>query len=126
MDRTSYARISILSLAAAALPYVTFGVQDVTGNMPSDFKGVIGYALSILNLLLPILFALSFIIFFWGLSKFILSSSGSPADIQKGKNYMMWGILALFILVSARTLISLASNDLEFGPAKTVPSLPEK
>jgi len=101
-------------------------LAQATGSIGfGTLTDIINYALSITSLILPILFALAFIIFFWGLSKFILNSSGAPAEIAKGKSYMMWGILALFILVSARTLISMAANDLDVpGGAKIIPSLP--
>ncbi|MBI4155776.1 MAG: hypothetical protein HY507_00910 [Candidatus Zambryskibacteria bacterium] len=87
------------------------------------FGGVIAYILGIIDVLNPILFALAFLFFFWGLSKFILSS-GNQADIQKGKNYMLWGILVLFILLTFRSIISIVSTELELGPATEKPLLP--
>ena len=86
----------------------------------SSFLGVINYLLSLINILNPILFTLAFLIFFWGLSKFILSS-GSKDEVQKGKDYMLWGIAALFILLSFMAIINLASNDLGFGGVNGTP-----
>ncbi|GEM_PF-576273 len=80
----------------------------------STFKGVIFEILNVISILIPILFAGAFLVFFWGLSKFILSSN-NQADIDKGKTYMMWGVLALFILISFRSIITLVSRDLEIG-----------
>lgn len=80
----------------------------------SNFKSLIGYVISILDILVPILSGLAFVVFFWGLSKFILNSS-KPEEIKIGKNYMAWAILALFILFTFRTIISLVSGDLGFG-----------
>ncbi len=88
----------------------------------TTFHDVIFYLLDLLYILIPILFSLAFIVFFWGLSKFILSS-GNQADLEKGKNYMLWGTLALFILISFRAILSLVSADFEFGNAKTIPLL---
>ena len=88
------------------------------------FGGVITYILGIIEILSPILFALAFLLFFWGMSKFILSS-GNQADIQKGKNYMLWGILALFILLTFRSIITRVSTELELGGNTTqIPLLP--
>ncbi len=84
-----------------------------------NFSGVVSYLLQIINILNPILFTLAFLVFFWGLSKFILSS-GNAADVAKGKSYMGWGILALFILLSFMAIINLVTNDLGFGPANAV------
>ena len=90
----------------------------------SSFSGIVDYALSILNVLIPILFSAAFIVFFWGLSKFILNGSGNQAELKKGKDYMMWGILALFILLTFRTIISLIATEFELGDGKTIPQLP--
>lgn len=73
----------------------------------------ITYITEIVDLAIPILSALAFIVFFWGLSKFILNSN-KQAEIENGKTYMMWGILALFILVSFGAIIGLIKGDL-FG-----------
>lgn len=78
----------------------------------NTFRDVILYVLGIISVLTPILFTLAFLVFFWGLSKFILSS-GNETEVAKGKSYMLWGILALFILLTFKSIISLVSNDLE-------------
>src|SRR5579863_1597296 len=80
----------------------------------SNFQTLIGYALSIFAILVPILEGLTFIVFFWGLSKFILNA-GNKEEVSKGKTYMAWGILALFILLSYKAIIGWASNQFEFG-----------
>ena len=78
------------------------------------FKSVIGYILEVIYLLIPILMGLAFIVFFWGLSKFILNSN-KPEELKNGRTYMLWGILALFILFTFTAIIGLVSNELGFG-----------
>ena len=87
------------------------------------FQGIVFYILRIIRTLIPILWALAFMIFFWGLSKFILKSDDQKTR-ENGRNYMMWGVLALFILVSFRVIISFVSNDLELGNSQIAPQLP--
>lgn len=89
----------------------------------STIKGVIYEVLGIIGLALPILFALCFLVFFWGLSKFILNP-GSQADIQKGKSYMMWGVLILFILISFRAIVGIIARDLDIGDSTSIPLIP--
>lgn len=87
-------------------------------------KDVIGYVLSLLQTLVPILGVLAFIIFFWGLSKFILNA-GNKGEIEKGRNYMLWGILALFILLTYKVIVTFISGDLGLGgDANVIPRLP--
>ncbi len=92
----------------------------------TNFKEIIGYLLSIIAILNPILFTLAFLVFFWGLSKFILSS-GNATDIAKGRTYMIWGILALFILLTFMSIINFVSNDFfdTAGTSTVKPLLPE-
>ena len=87
----------------------------------SNFKGVLEEVGSVISILIPILSGIALIYFFWGLSKFILNSS-KPEDIKKGREYMLWGILVLFILFTFQTIIGLVSNELEIG-GKT-PAIP--
>lgn len=113
----------IFGLMSFSIPVLTFAQADF--NLAgSNFKSLIGYILSIINVLVPMLSGLAFIVFFWGLSKFILNS-GKPEEIKNGRNYMMWAILALFILFTFRTIITLVSGDLELGGnGQVVPHLP--
>jgi len=113
--------IFLLNTFVFFIPVITLAQADFS-LAGKNFKDIILYVLSIIAVLIPILFAIAFIVFFWGLSKFILNSS-VQADIEKGKNYMIWGVLALFILISFRAIIGLVVGDLGFGDAKEAPQL---
>ncbi len=102
----------------AFLPVITFAFS-LEG---STFGGIIDEIVSILNILTPIMTAIAVIFFFWGLSKFILNS-GNQADLDKGKKYMFWGVLALFILITYRTIIGFVANDLGIGGSSGLPYL---
>ena len=51
----------------------------------STVGGVIAYVIELLNLLVPILVAGALVLFFWGLSRFVISA-GNEAELKKGKN----------------------------------------
>jgi hypothetical protein len=80
----------------------------------SSFKGVVCYIVSLISIITPILFFIAFIFFFWGLSKYILMANNEK-ELQTGKNYMLWGILALFILVSVQAIVGIVTNEFGFG-----------
>lgn len=88
----------------------------------STFYDVMDYLNIMLRTINPILFSIVFIVFFWGLSKFILHSD-SEQEVTKGKNYMIWGILVLFILISFRAIISFITGDLGLGSASAIPTI---
>lgn len=76
----------------------------------SGFNNVEGTLRNFLNLindtLLPIVIALALLYFFWGLAKFILSSGGDEEERTKGKNIMLWGIIAFFVMVSVWGIVN--------------------
>ena len=104
---------TILILAVTFSPVFVFGA-DFTLGSNSTLKTLIFQALGVINVITPILSALAFIIFFWGLSRFILHS-GEQKTREEGKQRMMWGILALFILLTFRAIIGLVSSELEIS-----------
>lgn len=60
---------------------------------------------TLLNYILPVLLALAIIYFFWGLIKFI-RAAGDPKAASEGKSIMIWGIIAIFIMVAIFGIIN--------------------
>ncbi len=90
----------------------------------SSFSDIVSYVISLINLLIPILFALAFIVFIWGLTKYVISA-GDEKLLKTGKEYMMWGILVLFILTSYVAIIGIATNTFGFSsPSESGSLLP--
>lgn len=53
----------------------------------------------IVNAVVPVLFALALLVFFWGLSNFILNA-GNEEKRTQGKQTLIWGSIALFVIFS--------------------------
>lgn len=74
-------------------------------------------AISIINLLIPVLVTLALILFFVGLIRY-LAKSGDEKGKQRDKEVILWGLIALFIIFSIwgilgilkRTFLSGASS----------------
>lgn len=71
-----------------------------------------------IGLLFPILIALAFILFVWGLAKFMLNS-GNKTEREKGKSWLLWGIITFFALLSLRGIIGLILASVGFGSSST-------
>ena len=54
---------------------------------------------SIVNTLIPVMMGLAVLAFFWGLVKYIASASDEAAK-EGGKTLMIWGMIALFVMVA--------------------------
>lgn len=106
--RNFFSRPSTVAVAAVTL------IPSLALALSGTFKDVIMYVISLINILIPILFALALVVFFWGLSKFVINAD-NKTSLENGKKYMMWGILALFFLFSYRSIIAIFARELEIG-----------
>ena len=61
---------------------------------------------TVLFLLLPVLVGLALVMFVWGLVVFI-AQSGNDQAREVGKQRMIWGLVALFIIVSVWGIVLL-------------------
>ncbi len=58
-----------------------------------------------MNRSIGVLVAVGLLVFFWGLVKFIFRVDGDEKVIESGKKLMVWGIIALFVMVSVWGII---------------------
>lgn len=79
--------ICILSLPLVASAQTTF----------KDF--VEGIVKTLVSNIAVFLFALALLVFLWGMAKFILKAD-NETEREKGKQVMLWGLIALFVMLS--------------------------
>lgn len=78
--------------------------------------------MGIINIATFIVVGLALLFFFWGLAKYILGGPGSD-DKGAGRNMMIWGIIALFVMVSVWGLVRVLSNTFGIGTGGS-PAIP--
>jgi hypothetical protein len=115
-----------VGLVAFALPLVAMAQPNPSNsgyrsNSPdlepvSDFLGALG---GIVNTLIPLLIAVALVVFFWGLVRYIWNSSSEGA--KSGRDLMIWGLIALFVMVSVWGIISLAQGAFGISGYEKVP-----
>jgi succinate dehydrogenase/fumarate reductase cytochrome b subunit len=100
-----------LLLKKVFLPVLSFipGVV-LAANMPTDFKGLIGIFIDLIKAIIPVLSGIALLVFFWGISKFILNAGGGKEQ-EEAKNTMFWGVVALFLMVSFWGIIRMLQNS---------------
>ena len=79
--------------ALAIVPTLAFAQS--LGNLSALVSNIRG----LINSILPVLLALAVHYFFWGLITYI-RAAGDPKKADEGKSIMIWGIVALFVMVS--------------------------
>jgi TM2 domain-containing membrane protein YozV len=58
--------------------------------------------------------ALALLYFFWGLARFILNAGGGKEQ-EEAKAIMLWGIIALFVMISVWGIVRLLGETLLKG-----------
>lgn len=99
---------AIVILGALAMPLMVSAQQVVV--ILSRFR-------QILDLLIPIFITIAVLFFFWGLIEYI---KGGPEDKDKGKFYMIWAVIALFVMVSIFGIIGLIGNTFDIRQGQTI------
>ena len=103
--------ISSTTLAVLALPMVTFA--QTTINNVSDLGTFIINTIN--NIVVPVLFAIAFIVFLWGAFDTFILGANSEEVKERGKNLMLWGLIGFFVMVSIWGLVNLLTGTLSFG-----------
>ncbi|MFA6415106.1 MAG: hypothetical protein WC217_02515 [Candidatus Paceibacterota bacterium] len=94
------------------------------GLCTSNICGVAQTILYLINaVLVPLLFAIAFIVFLYGIAKTYIFSGGEPAEVEKGHKLVLWGIIGFVVMISLWGLVNVVANT--FGLAGSVaPMLP--
>jgi hypothetical protein len=88
-------------------------------------KGLIVSVGDIVVTLTKIAAAAALLVFFWGLVKFI-SKAGDVKAVEEGRRFMLWGIIALFVMVSVWGIVLFLQTQLNIhqGLPFNVPTFP--
>lgn len=74
------------------------------------FQNLLVYVSCIINSsVIPLIFALAVAMFVWGVVQFVINSS-EEAKKEKGKQFMVWGIIALTVMVCVWGLVAILGN----------------
>lgn len=97
-------------------PAITFAAADFNGANFNGIEALMEEAKYLVGLALPIVSGLALLGFFWGLAMFIFKS-GDEAEVDKGKNIMKWGLIALFVMVAVWGIVRFMADTLGVGTA---------
>jgi hypothetical protein len=80
---------------------------------------------NLVSLALPIVVGLALLGFFWGLMKFIFNAGDEGAK-DEGKRIMIYGVIALFVMVAVWGLVGFIASSLniETGGEADIPTVP--
>jgi hypothetical protein len=108
-----YMKKYYLSTAALLAFPLVVSAQQLTG-----VKTLVGSIGEIVGSLIPIVFALALLYFFWGVGKYILAAGDEGAK-EQGKNIMIGGIIALFVMTFVWGLVKFVGDALDIDQVST-------
>lgn len=98
-----------------------------TGGGQINLTLLQGYKTSIVNIindiLVPVLFAIAFITFFWGAFKYFIWGAENEMEKADGRKFAMWGIIGFVIILSIWGLVNLVTSTLAL-PNNNPPNTP--
>ncbi len=134
MATLAVAAILVPALASASTNFnINFinGGAPLYGGAPGVCQSYIcrlgGEALYVINgILVPVLFAVAFIIFLYGIAKAYIFSHGDPGEVGKGHKLILWGLIGFVVMLSVWGLVNVVSNTFGLGGgyAPPIPTSP--
>ena len=107
-------KIVMLSSFFLMVPFVGFaqlGPVDTFFNNINEFIG---------NVLIPLVFGLTLLIFIWGMFRFFIWGGGNDEERSKGKQLILWSIVGLVMMTSIWGIVNMFSGGIfpDQGPPK--------
>lgn len=69
----------------------------------------------------PVIFALAFIVFLWGVANAYIFSGGDSAKVRQGHQLILWGLIGFVAMLSLWGLVNIVANTLGisggYGPS---------
>lgn len=118
--------VPLIVLAVAMFaPQVTLALGEVIPDEPQindvPVRNLTTLVANVLDAVVPIVITLALIYFIWGLAEYILAA-GDPEKKSEGKTRMIYGVIALFVIVSIWGLVGFLGNVLGVGQGGTAPT----
>ena len=106
--------VSMMSIALL-LPEITLAA---TCGTVTDLEGALSVPLCFMNTLIPILFGVEIIFFFYGMVRYLIAA-GSDVERQTGRKFALWGIIAIAVTFGVWGLVMFLRNTVGISSKTT-------
>jgi hypothetical protein len=106
-----------IAAALMAFPAIV-GAQQLT-----NITTLVVQIRNIINILIPLMFAIALLIFFYGVVKYIFSA-GDEGSREKGQRIMIGGIIALFVIASVWGIVAFLGSALGINQGENIGNVP--
>lgn len=106
--------LTVVALSLALfLPYIAFAAR---------LSDAVGVGLRIIQDLIIVVIGAALLVFLWGVLKYVVATDDAGKD--KGRMYMLWGIIGLFVMVSVWGLVFLLRTSFGLQGTDQTPEAP--
>lgn len=106
----------------AFVPMLAFAASDF--NTGGQFSVFLSSIVTFINgTLVPFVFAISFIVFIWGVFKTFILGGHEEEKQKEGKQLMIYAIIGFVVMLGLWGMVNFVSNGLGFG-GQNAPNLP--
>lgn len=82
-----------------------------------SLQDVAAFVIAVINtILVPLVFALAFIVFIWGVFMYFIKGGAEP-EREKAKSLMLYGIIGFFVMVSVWGLVRILTGTVNLNNA---------
>ena len=78
------------------------------------------------TVLVPLVFAIAFIVFIWGIFQYFIAGGHDEEAKEKGRSLMLYGIIGFFVMIAVWGLVNILVNtfDLQKNGPSFIPHAP--
>ena len=87
-------------------------------------RGIIIYFQSFIQEAIALIIGLTLVVFIWGIFKLIFAKENSK-EREQARGYIVWGIIALAVMVSVWGLVNLLTSSLALHNTTVMPGFPD-
>lgn len=99
-----------------ALSSLFFCVPVVaSAAVATDFRTLVDFLIGLIQIVIPLLIAIALIVFFWGIIRYIFAAGSEEVKIS-GRETMLWGVIALFLMVSVWGILKIIASTFGITP----------
>ncbi len=93
-----------------------------------NLNAIAPYKAGILSLInavfVPVLFAIAFLTFLWGVYKYFILGATEEKSREEGRNFVLWGIIGFVVILSVWGLVAVVVDTFNLSPGGAAPSYP--
>jgi hypothetical protein len=110
------------------ITYFAFVLPSTTLAAGVNLAAIKPYSQGIIDLInkvfVPVLFAVAFLYFIWGVYKYFILGAEKDADRASGRQFILWSIIGFAVILSVWGLVNVVIATFNLNSAGTPPAYP--